>query len=86
VKNYCYNLFQKYDSLVSKEHNKSLLMLGHCIIIMCEAIKILKTCYETCSYSSFMAYKDIESYLNLSKEQIDINSYLAYRKKMVLYN
>lgn len=33
-----------------------------------------------------MAYKDIESYLNLSKDQIDINSYLTYRKKMVMYN
>ena len=33
-----------------------------------------------------MAYKEVEAFLNLGKESIDLNSYLAYRKKMVMYS
>lgn len=85
VKNYCYNLYQKYDSLISKEHNKSLIMLGHCIILMCEAVKLLKRSHDERNYRSFLAYKDIEGFLSLPKEQIDLNSYIGYRKKMLMY-
>lgn len=60
-------------------------MLGHCIILMCEAVKLLKRCYEDQNYRAFLAYKDIEGFLSLSKEQIDLNSYVNYRKKMLMY-
>jgi hypothetical protein len=85
VKNYCFNLYQKYDSLISKEQNKTLIMLGHCIIIMSEAVKLLHKCYEEKSYRSFLSYKEIEAFLALPKDQIDLNSYLQYRKKMAIY-
>lgn len=86
VKNYCYNLWQKYDSQISKENNKSLIMIGHCIIMMCDTVKILKKCYEEASYAIFLNYRDIEVFLSLTKEQIDLNSYYNYRKKMVAFN
>jgi hypothetical protein len=60
-------------------------MLGHCIIMMCDTTKILKKCYEESNYNIFLSYRDVESFLNLPKEQIDIASYLNYRKKMVMY-
>ena len=85
IKNYCFNLYQKYDGLISKEHNKSVIMLGHCIILMCEAVKLLKRCYEEKNYRSFLSYKEIEGFLSLSKDQIDLNSYVNYRKKMLMY-
>jgi hypothetical protein len=34
-------------------------MLGHCIIMMCDAIKILKKCYIESNYSYFTTYKEI---------------------------
>ena len=61
-------------------------MLGHYIILMCEGTKLLKRCSEEKSYRSFLAYKDIESFLSLSKDQIDLNSYIGYRKKMFMYS
>lgn len=60
-------------------------MLGHYIILMCEAVKLLKRCFEEQNYRSFLAYKEIEGFLALSKEQIDLNSYVNYRKKMLMY-
>lgn len=60
-------------------------MLGHCIIMICDSTKLLIRCYEERKYSHFLNYKDIETFLNLSKDQIDLNSYLSYRKKMVMY-
>lgn len=53
--------------------------------MMCDANKLLKKCYEESDYSIFVSYKDIEIFLSLSKDQIDLNSYLNYRKKMVMY-
>jgi hypothetical protein len=85
IKNYCYNLYQKYDSLISKEQNRSLLMLGHCIILMSEAIKVLKRCHEEQNYRAFLSFKELEAFLSLPKEQIDLNSYVNYRKKMLMY-
>lgn len=86
VSNYCYNLYQKYDSLISKQHNRSVVMLGHIIIILCEAIQLLKKCYEEGSYRDFLAYKEIEVFLAIPKDQIDLNSYVNYRKKMVMFH
>jgi hypothetical protein len=34
-------------------------MMGHYIILMCEAVKLLKRCYEDKNYRAFLAYKDI---------------------------
>ncbi len=42
-------------------------MLGHCIIMICDATKLLKKCYDEGNYSIFLTYKDIEIFLNLSK-------------------
>ena len=53
--------------------------------MMCDALKILCKCFNQANYSLFTNYKDIETFLNLSKDQIDFNSYTNYRKKMVLY-
>jgi len=50
-------LYQKYDGLISKDHNNTVIMMGHYIILMCEAVKLLKRCYEEKSYRSFLAYK-----------------------------
>ena len=61
-------------------------MLGHIIILMCEAVKLLKRCYDERSYREFLGYKDIEAFLALPKEQIDLNSYVNYRKKMVMFS
>lgn len=60
-------------------------MLGHCIIMMCDTTKLLKRCYEDQNYSVFVNYKDIESFLNMAKDQIDLNSYFDYKKRMVSY-
>lgn len=85
IKTYCYNLFQKYDSMILKENNKSLIMLGHCIIMICDTTRLLKRCFEEHSYSVFVTYKDIEGFLNIAKDQIDFNSYLDYKKRMLIY-
>ena len=85
MKTYCYNLFQKYDSMINKENNKSLIMLGHCIVMMCDTTKLLKRCFEEQNYSIFVSYKDIEIFLNMAKDQIDLNSYFNYKKRMVMY-
>jgi hypothetical protein len=82
---YSYNLYQKYDALISKTNSKTLLMLGHCIVMMCDAIRLLAQCYAHQDYSVFATYKDIEIFLSLAKDQIDINSYLNYRQKMLTY-
>ena len=60
-------------------------MLGHCIIMMCETVRLLKKCYEESNYSSFTNNKSIEAFLNLPKEEIDMDSYMSYRKKMVMF-
>lgn len=60
-------------------------MLAHCIVMMCDAIRLIGKCYESSDYSAFMTYKEIEIFLSLGKEHIDLNSYNNYRKKMVLY-
>lgn len=60
-------------------------MLGHCIVMMCDTTKLLKRCYEEQNYNIFVSYKDIESFLNMAKDQIDLNSYFNYKKRMVMY-
>ena len=42
--------------------------MGHYIIMIYEATKSLKKCYDDRDYKQFETYKDIETLLNMKKE------------------
>lgn len=58
-------------------------MLGHYIIMIYEATKFLKKCYDEQDYKPFEAYKDLEDLLNMKKEEIDLPSYWRYKKNLL---
>lgn len=84
MSSYCYNLFQKYDTLISDGADRPLLMLGHCLALMCETNQLLTRCQREHSYASLLAHRDIEAFLNQSKESIDHLSYKRVRGKASL--
>ena len=53
--------------------------------MICDATRLLAKCFDEKNFGYLSTYKDLETYLNISKDQIDINSYLNYRKKMIMY-
>jgi len=59
MKSYFKNLYTKYDELLSREQNKSALMLGHSIVMICDVTRLLKQCYEEKNYNILFNYKDI---------------------------
>ena len=48
-----------------------------------EATRSLKKCYDERDYKQFEAYKDIETLLNMKKEEMDLPSYWWHKKKYV---
>lgn len=85
MSSFCFSLFQKYDSLITREHNTTLLMLGHCILLIYSTTRMLRECFDSSNYSVFATYKDVEGFLALKKEQVTISSYQTYKKKLILY-
>lgn len=57
--------------------------MGHYIIMVYEATRSLKKCYDERDYKQFEAYKDIETLLNMKKEEMDLPSYWWHKKKYV---
>lgn len=68
VKNFLYNQYLKYDKQIfSNETSKSMLIMGHNIIMIYEATRLLKKCYDEKHYYLLENYKDIETFLAKSK-------------------
>lgn len=48
-----------------------------------EATRSLKKCHDDRNYKPFEAYKDVETLLNMKKEEMDLPSYWWYKKKYI---
>jgi hypothetical protein len=76
----------KYDKQIfSNEISKNMILLGHYTIMIYEATRMLKKCYDEKSYYLFENYKDIETFLGRSKESIDLESYRQKKRGMSIY-
>ena len=48
-----------------------------------EATKARRICYDKKNYKPFENYKDVETLLNMKKEEMDLPSYWWYKKKYI---
>ena len=62
--------------------DKPLLMIGHCLALMCQTNELLTLCHREMSFAPLLKFKEIELFLNQSKESIDQPSYLKARSKV----
>ena len=86
IRNFLYNSYIKYDKQIfSNEMSKNMIILGHNTIMIYEATRMLKKCYDEKSYYLFENYKDIEVFLAKSKESMDLESYRQKKKGMSIY-
>lgn len=60
--------------------------MGHNIIMIYEATRLLKKCYDEKHYYLLENYKDIETFLAKSKEAMDAESYRQKKKGMSIYS
>ena len=52
IYNYFMSVFQMIDQMIQKDNtNRSMLQLGHSIVMICDSTKILKNCYEESNYA-----------------------------------
>ena len=82
MKAFVYSIYEKFDTEIYKEKSKSLLPLGHSIIMIYDCTHLLKCCHDEKSYKSFGTYKELEQFLNKNKETMDMHSYMLLRKKI----
>jgi hypothetical protein len=50
MKNYLYNQYLKYDKMLFVEFSKSLVFLGHNIMMIYEATRLIRKCYQERNY------------------------------------
>lgn len=50
-------------------------------MMILESTRFLKECYDSRNYKSFETYKDVETLLNMKKDEMDLPSYWWYKKK-----
>ena len=65
--------------MITSSQDRTLIMMGHCLVIINEALGLLSRAYENRNYAIFYAYKEIEVFLNIPKDKIDLGSYFKYR-------
>jgi hypothetical protein len=75
------------DQLIQKDStNRLLLQLGHSIVMICDHTKIMKSCYDDRSYKKIERLKEIEEFLTINKQHLDMPSYLWHKKKCWMNN
>lgn len=87
IYNYFTSIFQMVDQLIQKDStNRLLLQLGHSIVMICDHTKIMKSCYDDRNYKKIERLKEIEEFLTMNKQHLDMPSYLWHKKKCLMNN
>ena len=60
--------------------------MGHLIVLLYDATRVLRKCQQEQGFSRFQNYKDIESMLTWEKDKFDQESYVAHKKRMIINN
>lgn len=79
---YAKNFYDKVDVEVTVGKDDSWLALGHYIVMIVESTHLLKKCHDERNYRPFNSYKELEQFLNRSKDTMDMHSYKLFRKKI----
>lgn len=80
VFNFVQSSYQKIDAEISSGVDS--LLIGHYISMILDCTSMLRRCYDERNYKSFSHFKELETFLNKSKESMDLQSYKLIRKKI----